>query len=412
MAKSASTLHDPLIKPEQDFLQNPYPTLNRLREEAPIFWSEKGEYWLVSTYPEAHSILGDMHFEKGPPKWRQKNIFAHIFKDGPLSQYGAKSMLNQNPPDHTRLRSLVNKAFTPSMINKMREHIEAIANELLDKVEAKKEKEMDLIGEFAYPLPAIVIAEMLGVPAADRDKFKGWSHAITAALDPAGPSVIDLAKVGHAYMELTGYLGPLIEARRHQKQQDLISALVEAEESGNHLSQTELLANIVLLLIAGHETTANLIGNGSYALLRNRDVFEDLKANMNLLPTAIQEFLRYDSPVQLVRRQADQEIELLGQKIAAEEQVVILLGGANRDPQEFENPEKLDIRRSKNKHLSFGHGIHHCLGSSLAAMEGEIAIRQLLERMPNLKLSTKSKKEPQYKLPFSLRGMKELQTQF
>jgi cytochrome P450 len=412
MAKSAPALHDPLIKPEQEFLQDPYPILNQLREEAPVFHSEKGGYWLVSTYPEAHSILGDLHFEKGPPKWRQRNIFASIFKDGPMSQYGAKSMLNQNPPDHTRLRGLVNKAFTPSMINKMREHIEEIAKELLDKIEAKKEREFDLIGEFAYPLPAIVIAEMLGVPAADRDKFKGWSHAITAALDPAGPSIFDMAKVMHAYKELTAYLGPLIEERRQEKRQDLISALVEAEESGNHLSVGELLANIVLLLIAGHETTANLIGNGSYALLRNREAFEDLKGDLSLLPTAIQEFLRYDSPVQMVRRQADQEIELLGTKIAADETVIVLLGAANHDPQEFENPEKLDIRRSKNKHLSFGHGIHHCLGSSLAGMEGEIAIRQLLERMPNLKLSTKHKKEPQYKLPFSLRGVKDLYVEY
>ena len=410
MGHSASTLSDPLIKPTTEFFQDPYPILAKLRGEAPIFWSEKGEYWLVSNYADAHAILGDLHFEKGAPKWRQRNMLAKLLQGGPMSTYGAKSMLNQNPPDHTRLRSLVNKAFTPSMINKMREHIEEITIELLDAVQSKNE--MDLIDDFAYPLPAIVIAEMLGVPAADRDKFKHWSHEITAVLDPAGPSIVDLAKVMHAYQELNAYLIPLVEDRRRQRQPDLISALVDAEEEGNHLTQAELLANVVLLLIAGHETTANLIGNGSYALLRNPDQFNDLKNNLDILPTAIQEFLRYDSPVQMVRRQAAQELEIGGQKIEAEQSVVVLLGAANRDPSEFESPDQLNVRRSKNRHISFGHGIHHCLGSSLAALEGEIAIRHLLQRMPNLRLSSKVKKEPQYKHPFSLRGLKDLPVQF
>ncbi len=406
MANLPTTLSDPLIKPTHEFYQNPYPVFARLREEAPVFWSEKGQRWLISRYADAHSILGDLHFEKGIPKWRQNNILAKLFKDGPMAAFGTRSMLNQNPPDHTRLRSLVNKAFTPSMINKMREHIEDIANKLLDAVQ--NQKKMDLIADFAYPLPAIVIAEMLGVPAEDRDKFKVWSHAITAALDPSGPNIIDMTRVVHAYQELNAYLVPLVAERRQNRQPDLISALVDAEEEGNHLTQAELLANTVLLLIAGHETTANLIGNGAFALLKNPDQLALLKENPDCLPTAIQEFLRYDSPVQLVRRSAGEDIVVGGQKIQADQDVFILIGAANRDPAEFEDPESLKITRSKNQHVSFGHGIHHCLGSSLAGLEGEIAMRNLLRRMPNLKLEN----DPQYKQPFSLRGLKELRVSF
>jgi cytochrome P450 len=229
-------------------------------------------------------------------------------------------------------------------------------------------------------------------------------------LDPAGPKIMDLAKVMHAYRELNHYLIPLVEDRRKQRQDDLISALVDAEEGGTHLTQAELIANTVLLLIAGHETTANLIGNGTYALLRNRDQLEILSADLNLLPGAIQEFLRYDSPVQLVRRIADEDIEISGQKIVSGQDVIVLLGAANHDPSEFTDPEKLDVKRAKNKHISFGHGIHHCLGSSLAGLEGEIAMKQLLKRMPNIKLDPQT--EPEFKHPFSLRGVKELHVTF
>ena len=409
MGQSASTIGDPIFKPTHEFFQNPYPVLAELRKEAPVFWSEKGNYWLVSNYSDAHSILGDMHFEKGPPRWRQQNILGKILQGGPMAKYGTSSMLNLNPPDHTRLRSLVNKAFTPSMINQMREHIEAIATELLDAVQNKGE--MDVIEDFAYPLPAIVIAEMLGVPAGDRDKFKVWSHAMTAALDPAGPKLVDIAKIMHAYQQLNAYLIPLVQERRGKRQPDLISALVDAEEGGTHLTQAELISNTVLLLIAGHETTANLIGNGTYALLRNRPQLEALIADLNLLPGAVQEFLRFDSPVQLVRRIADSDMDLSGKKISAGQDVIVLLGAANHDPSEFSHPEQLDIKRSKNKHISFGHGIHHCLGSSLAGLEGEIAMRALLKRMPGIKLK-ENDPEPQVKHPFSLRGLKELHVTF
>ena len=372
MAKASSTLVDPFVSPTKEFYQDPYPIFAKLRSEAPVFWSEKGEYWLVTSYEFAREILGDLHFEKGARRFKALDMLAKFIPNKEMLCFRQQSMLNQNPPDHTRLRSLVNKAFTPSMIAKMRSHIESIANELIDKVESKKE--FDLVADFSFPLPATVIAEMLGVPAQDRDRFKGWSHALVGVLEP-NPRVLNVAKTIHAYKELTDYLKPLVEERRKEKREDLISALVESEEEGNRLTEAELLSNTVLLLIAGHETTTNLIGNGILALLRNPEQMDALKQNPDLMPGAVLEFLRYDSPVQMVRRIADCEMEIGGKEVLPEQNVIVALGAANRDPSMFAEPDKLDITRANaGKHLAFGHGIHHCLGSSLAETEAQIAI--------------------------------------
>jgi cytochrome P450 len=403
MAKASSTLVDPFVSPTKEFYQDPYPIFAKLRSESPVFWSEKGEYWLVTNYEFAREILGDLHFEKGARRFKALDMLAKLIPNKEMLCFRQKSMLNQNPPDHTRLRSLVNKAFTPSMIAKMRSHIQAIADELLDKIESKKE--FDLVADFSFPLPATVIAEMLGVPAQDRDRFKGWSHALVGVLEP-NPHVMNVAKTIHAYNELTDYLKPLVEERRKEKREDLISALVESEEEGNRLTEAELLSNTVLLLIAGHETTTNLIGNGILALLRNPEQMDALRQQPDLMPGAVLEFLRYDSPVQMVRRIADCELEIGEQKVMPEQNVIVALGAANRDPSMFAEPDKLDIARANaGKHVAFGHGIHHCLGSSLAETEAQIAIGTMLKRMPNFKLKTE---KLEYKEPFSLRGLKSL----
>lgn len=403
MAKASSTLVDPFVSPTKEFYQDPYPIFAKLRSEAPVFWSEKGEYWLVTSYEFAREILGDLHFEKGARRFKALDMLAKFIPNKEMLCFRQQSMLNQNPPDHTRLRSLVNKAFTPSMIAKMRSHIESIANELIDKVESKKE--FDLVADFSFPLPATVIAEMLGVPAQDRDRFKGWSHALVGVLEP-NPRVLNVAKTIHAYKELTDYLKPLVEERRKEKREDLISALVESEEEGNRLTEAELLSNTVLLLIAGHETTTNLIGNGILALLRNPEQMDALKQNPDLMPGAVLEFLRYDSPVQMVRRIADCQLEIGGKEVLPEQNVIVALGAANRDPSMFAEPDKLDITRANaGKHLAFGHGIHHCLGSSLAETEAQIAIGTMLRRLPNFKLKTE---KLEHKEPFSLRGLKSL----
>ncbi len=407
MAKASSTLVDPFVAPTKEFYQNPYPVFAKLRSDAPVFWSEQGDYWLVTRYEDAREILSDLHFEKGARRFKALDMLSKFLPNKEMLCYREKSMLNQNPPDHTRLRSLVNKAFTPSMISKMRSHIESIANELLDKVEHKGE--LDLVNDFSFPLPAIVIAEMLGVPAQDRDKFKGWSHSLVGVLEP-NPRIMNMAKTMHAYTELIDYLKPLVEERRKEKRDDLISALVESEEEGNRLTEVELLSNTVLLLIAGHETTTNLIGNSILALLRNPEQMEMLKQKNDLMPGAVLEFLRYDSPVQMVRRIAECELEIGEQKIMPEQNVIVALGAANHDSTMFADADKLDITRANaGKHLAFGHGIHHCLGSSLAETEAQIAIGTVLRRMPNLKFKAD---KVEYKEPFTLRGLKSLPLTF
>jgi len=407
MAKSSATLEDPVLHASQEFINNPYPTFERFRNEAPVFWSDKGKYWLVSKYADIQNILRDLHYEKG---LQNSNMLNPVVKMLPPVKEAIKSrstwMLNQNPPDHTRLRSLVNRAFTPTMVNSMRGHIEDIANRLLDDVAQKGE--MDIVQDFAFPLPVTVIAEMLGVPPEDRQIIKGFSKRLTDGLEP-GFDVGRITRANSAVQEFEDYLRPLVEERRKHAQNDLISALVAAEEQGDKLTLDELLGNCVLMLVAGHETTVNLIGNSVLALLNHPDQMELLKAQPELCVTAVNEFLRYESPVQTVRRMAAQELELHGQKIKTGDTLLLLLGSANRDPDHYQNADKLDITRADNRHLAFGTGIHHCLGSSLAEVEGQIAITTLLKRFPNLEMKSTN---VEFKFPFALRGPKELLVSF
>lgn len=407
MSKPGATISDPLISMKDEFLSNPYPTFARLREEAPVLWSERGKYWLVSKYDDVSAILRDLHYEKGLKRMQAFDpILKFIPQVAKVLESRGKSMLHQNPPEHTRLRSLVNKAFTPSMITNLRPHIQQIASDLLDKVE--KNGEMDLITDFAFVLPVTVIAEMLGVPPEDRNRFKEWSHPLTETLEP-GTDLPKLMKAGKAGLELRDYLVPLFEERSKNPKDDLITALVQAEEEGSKLTKAELLANTVLLLVAGHETTVNLIGNGMLALLRNPGQMDALKEKPDLIEFAIEEFLRYDGPVQMVRRVAGCNLELAGQKIKEHDMLVLLIGSANHDPEHFQNPDTLDITRTNNKHLAFGSGIHHCLGSTLARAEGQIAISTLIQRFPNIKLKTNNL---EHKHPFALHGVKSMPVTF
>jgi pimeloyl-[acyl-carrier protein] synthase len=407
MSQPSATLEDPILHASPEFINNPYPSFARFRNEAPVFWSEKGKYWIVSKYADVQSILRDMHYEKG---LQNSKLLNPMVKMLPPVKEAIKSrstwMLNQNPPDHTRLRSLVNRAFTPTMVNSMKEHIEDIANRLLDEIAAKGE--MDIVHDFAFPLPVTVIAEMLGVPPEDRDKIKAFSKPLTDGLEP-GFDLARMTRANKAVQEFEDYLRPLVEERRKNGKNDLISALVSAEEQGDKLSMDELLGNCVLMLVAGHETTVNLIGNGVLALLKHPDQMELLRAQPALCVTAVNEFLRYESPVQTVRRMAASDLDLHGTKIEERDVLLLLLGSANRDPEHYPNPDQLDITRADNKHLAFGTGIHHCLGSSLAEVEGQIAINTLLKRFPDLKMKSKN---VEFKFPFALRGPKELLVTF
>ncbi len=411
---STKTLTDPFHPMTHDFLQDPYPTLASMRANDPLMWSSVGQNFYVTKYATAKAILADLDFEKNLNKWKQSNPMINMIpKLNEAMKSRATWMLNQDPPDHTRMRAIVNKAFTPSRVNDLKPHIEQIANELLDKMNSSEP--VDLVSEFAFQIPVIVIAELLGVPASDRHKFRDWSNALVKAggvlmgmssgKDSMAQKIQSNMDAIKAQENLLDYFKPIVDERRKDPKNDLISALVEASDNGSKLTKDEVLGNLVLLLVAGHETTVNLIGNAIHSLLLNPDQLNLLKNDFGLLTHTVNEVLRYQSPVQVVRRSSSEDLILSNKEIKKGSMMVILLGSANRDEEVYENADKFDIMRDSSKHLSFGQGIHHCLGSSLAIAEGELALKVLFTRFPDLKLATT---QLEYKDPFALRGLKEL----
>jgi cytochrome P450 len=410
MSAPATKIKDPLLKVTDSFLQNPYCYYKELRDIDPVVWSDQGKYWIITSYADAKNALADLKFIKNSSIFASGNIVIQtISKLIPQVMPPSTSMLLANPPDHTRLRGLVNKAFTPSMVASMRDHIQKIADNLLDQVQAKGA--MDIVSDYAFPLPITVIAEMLGVPKQDHAMFKEWSNDLIPILEP-GAKAPKIMRAAVARKKLIKYILPLIEARRESPRDDLISAFTQAEEAGKHLTEPEMLSNIILILVAGHETTVNLISNSVLGLLTHPDQLQLLKDKPELLPNAIDEFLRWNSPVQITRRMLSEDVDYNGKKMKAGDIVVVCQGAANHDPSIFPDPEQLDITRDNaNKHLAFGHGIHHCLGSALAGLEGQIAIDTLWKRMPNLKLAMDPDKVT-WKRPFSLRGPTQLPVTF
>jgi cytochrome P450 len=374
------------------FRQNPYPLYQYLLERAPVQWNEVLHAWTLARYGDVVNTLTDARFSVD----RRKSSFE---EDG---RNIARSMLVSDPPDHTRLRALVQKAFTPRMIEQLRPRIIAVVGELLDRI-AERAGIVDLIGDLAYPLPVVVIAELLGVPAEDRLKFHDWSGVLAASLDPLVPEAI-AGRVGEAREGLHAYLRDIITQRRRAPRADLISALVAVEERGDALSEPELVVMCTLLLIAGHETTVNLIGNGMLALLRHPEELARLQADPSLITSAVEELLRFDSPVQMTGRIATDNVDIDGHAVSRGEWVLPLLGAANHDPAQFSNPETLDITRTPNNHVAFGRGIHFCLGAPLARLEGQIAIGALVRRFPNLSLAA----EPIRRDQITLRGLSSL----
>ncbi|MFP6664325.1 MAG: cytochrome P450, partial [Deltaproteobacteria bacterium] len=309
-----------------------------------------------------------------------------------------RNLLMLEGADHRRLRGPVSRAFTPRRVAALRPRLEALAEDLLDKAAAKGE--IDLVHDFAYPFPVMAIAEMLGVPAADRKQFHRWSADLVQVLDPLQGH--DGAEpMRRATRELYAYFRPLLQARRAEPTDDLMSAMIAAEDKGERLEESDLLALCVLLLVAGHETTANLIGNSVVALLRNPAERERLTREPELLPTAINEFLRYDSPIVLTDRAVIEDCELGGRRMRKGQLVGIALAAANRDPAQFANPDRLDVGRDPNPHLALSHGGHFCLGAQLARLEGEIAIGALLRRFPDFR---GPENPPQWRRSMVLRG--------
>jgi cytochrome P450 PksS len=316
-----------------------------------------------------------------------------------------RNMLDLDSPDHTRLRGLVHKAFTPRLIEQMRDQIQALTNELLDRAEPNGG--MDLIADFALPLPLTMIARILGVPAEDNHKFHRWSQTVIS-----GGTNRNLFVLIPTVMSFMGYLKKLIKERRAHPKDDLVTALVQAKDGSDQLSEGEIQAMIFLLLVAGYETTVNLIGSGSLALLEHPDQLAKLRSEPALIKTTIEELLRFVCPVEMAtERYAREDITIAETTIPRGELILAVIGSANRDTNYFDDPDSLDITRKNNRHLAFGHGAHFCLGSPLARLEGQIAISTLVQRMPNLRLSM-APDQLRWRGTFILRGLEALPVSF
>ena len=386
------------------FRADPYATYARLRTEDPVHWSELIHGWLLVRYADVQAVLRDPRFSAELTRLQGfEELMAALGGVGPAVELMTQSMVNVDPPQHTRLRALVTQAFTPGAVEALRPRIEAITRDLLEA--AERAPSFDLMREIAIPLPAIVIAELLGIPPDDRAVFRRWSDDLVAALDPIGDPGI-MRRADRAIVELSDYLRPLIRRRRSEPMDDLISALVAVEEAGEQLSEDEVYAMCILLLVAGNETTTNLIGNGILALLRDPAARDQLRANPALAASAVEELLRYDSPAQFTTsRVALEDVVFDGRRIRAGTLVLLALGAANRDPARFPDPDRLDLRRAENHHLAFGHGLHYCLGAPLARLEAQIAIPAILERWPSLRLATAT---PEWHETLIIHGLRAL----
>lgn len=317
-------------------------------------------------------------------------------------RYGSKFLLSMDPPSHTRLRSLVQSAFSPAIVESLKPQIESAAIHLLDQIPPSA-SEIELITQFAAPLPVTVIAKLLGVPSEDFGRLKAWSGPMAATAESRKPEVIAAAM--QVCEEFSIYLSEIVQQRRRSPQDDLISSLIAAEADGGKLTEDELIATCMLILVAGHETTTNLIANGVLCLLSNPDQLELLKRDPQLRSSAIEEILRFESPARIAIRFASEDMELKGASIKRGDRVGLVVASANHDPKEFDKPDSFLIERKMGRHLSFGFGIHFCLGAALARAEAEIALRTLFSRFPNLRLRSR---EPRWTESISLRGLQAL----
>lgn len=390
------------------FKADPFPTLARLRAEQPILEStlaDKTPIWLLMRYEDVQTVLKDERFAKARHNAMTPEQLRMYRWIPPMFRALERNMLDSDPPDHTRLRALVHRAFTPRIVEQMRDRVQRLTDELLDA--AAPHGRMDLMRDFALPLPMTIISEILGVPEKDRDNFHRWSQALISV-----STFSDLWKLIPTAWQLTRYLKSFFKQRRAAPRDDLISALIQAEEAGDKLNEDELLAMVFLLLLAGHETTVNLIGNGTLALLQNPDQLERLRQDPSLMPSAVEELMRYTAPVFLsTERYAREDVTIRGVTIPRGVLTFGVLASANRDESVFPDPDCLDIGREPNRHLGFGQGIHYCIGAPLARLEVQIALTTLLERLPTLRLIG-SADALRWRGGLVLRGLKSLPVAF
>ncbi|MDP9364715.1 MAG: cytochrome P450 [Chloroflexota bacterium] len=409
MATVAPNLLDDLLT-SSAFVADPYPVYDRLREEAPVYRSEAVGAWVLTRYDDVAATLKD------PRRLSSRGRFSAVLdrlepderpRFRPLEDHFAVGLLGSDPPDHTRLRGLINRAFTPRVVEALRPRVQQIVDGLLDAV--RDRGGMDAIADFAYPLPATVIAELLGAPHDTLDEFKRWSDGILSFQGTGQTSPETLDRAQRDLLEMRAFLTELLEHRRHAPADDLLSRMVAAEADGDKLSSAELLTTCVTLLTAGHETTTNLIGNGLLSLLRHPDQLRRLRDDPALMPTAVEEMLRFESPLQRNPRRVAEDLELGGQTLRRGDFVLQVLGAANHDPARFPDPHRFDVARQPNRHLAFGHGIHFCLGAPLARIEAPIALGALIERFPDLRLATDA---PDWQPHGLLRALKALPVAF
>ena len=379
-----------LVPPEE--WPDPHPHYHRMRAETPILSVPEWDEYVCTRWVDCERVLRDPTFSSDPAK-RRFQIPILEFGEG---MERPRSMLMMDPPDHTRLRKLVSKAFTPRTVERLRPHVAELVQQMLDDVDPGG---FDLIAGLGYPLPVTVICELLGIPVEDRHLFGPWSSDASRMLD----ADLDQATIQRglmAFMQLVNYLNGIFEERRAAPRDDLLSALLAAEEEGDRLSEEELRSTVVLLFVAGHETTMNLIGNGTVAMLRQRREWERLVADPSLAPGAVEESLRFDGPVHITARAASVPSTVGDVQVEPGQGVVTLLAAANRDPERFPDPDRFDVTRPDNQHLTFSHGIHYCLGAALARLEGQEVFKALVQRFPTLDLV----EEPVHREHFVLRG--------
>jgi pimeloyl-[acyl-carrier protein] synthase len=400
--KTLSLYH--LLDPE--VLANPYPLYRRLRAEDPVHWDPFLHAWVVTRYADVVHVL--YHFSARRTPTPEQLSAMGLAALNPIAQVMVRQMLFLDPPDHTRLRALASAAFTPRRVERLRSHIQEIMHGLLDGLVSRGQ--MDLIADFASPAPAIVTAEMLGVPVEDHEQLKEWSADFAEMLGNFQHNPDRFPKVLRSVEEMCSYFRSAMQEQRLHPREGLVSAMMEAEVDGAKLTEDEIIANLIVTMVGGQETTTNLIGNGMLTLLRNPDVMERLRADSSLMPSAVEELLRYESPSQHTARLAPEDVEMAGKNIRKRQAVIAVMGAANRDPGRFPEPDRLDIDRKDNRHVAFGWAAHFCFGAALARMEGQIAFETILRRLPGLMLDTSIPLEWRHNL--GLRGLTGLPITF
>ncbi|PYS95982.1 MAG: cytochrome P450 [Acidobacteria bacterium] len=390
---------------EPDVLADPYPLYHRLQAEDPVHWDRFLHVWVVTRYQDVLRVLHDFSADRTPTP--EQLTAMGLGELNPIAQVMVRQMLFMDAPSHTRIRGLAAHAFSPARVEVLRGHIREITDRLLERV--LPAGRMDVIADLAEPLPCIVTAEMLGVPVEDRRRLKAWSEDFAEMLGSFQHNPDRAPQMLRAVEEMTGYFRSAMRDQQARPREGLIGELMNAQVHGDRLAEEEVIANCIVTMVGGQETTTNLIGNGILSLLRHPDELAKLRSDLSLIPSAVEELLRYESPIQHTGRLAPADVELGGRRILRRQAVIAVMGAANRDPERFPDPDRLDITRQDNRHVAFGHAAHFCFGAPLARIEGQIALEAMLRRMPDLAL------EPAplvWRTNHGLRGLRSLPVTF